>query len=97
MAIQSVNTLISQAQAMRSAPVDSSSTSFTALLGKALEPVRATAAEAQVQSVGLLTGQTDQIHSVVLAAEKADLALRLTLQIRNKVLDAYQEIMRMQV
>jgi flagellar hook-basal body complex protein FliE len=97
MTIQSVNTLISQAQAMRMAPADTSSSSFASLLGQALEPARATAAEAKAQSVGLLTGQTDQIHSVVLAAEKADLALRLTLQIRNKVLDAYHEIMRMQV
>ena len=37
------------------------------------------------------------IHSVVLAGEKAEVALQLTLQIRNKVLDAYNEVMRMQI
>lgn len=42
-------------------------------------------------------GKTDNIHDVTLAAEKADLALQFTLQIRNKIMDAYNEIMRMQI
>ena len=42
-------------------------------------------------------GQTDNIHDVMIAAQKADIALQFTMQIRNKVMDAYSEIMRMQV
>jgi flagellar hook-basal body complex protein FliE len=42
-------------------------------------------------------GRTDNIHHVMLAAEKANVALQFTLQIRNKLLDAYNEIMRMQI
>lgn len=42
-------------------------------------------------------GRTDNIHQVEIAAEKADIALQFTMQIRNKILDAYTEIMRMQV
>ncbi|MGB3990558.1 MAG: flagellar hook-basal body complex protein FliE, partial [Acetivibrionales bacterium] len=42
-------------------------------------------------------GRTDNIHQVMLAAEKANVALQFTLQIRNKLLDAYNEIMRMQI
>ena len=42
-------------------------------------------------------GKTDNIHQVFLAAEKPDIALQFTMQIRNKVLDAYSEIMRMQI
>jgi flagellar hook-basal body complex protein FliE len=42
-------------------------------------------------------GKTDNIHEVLIAGEKADVALQLTMQIRNKVLDAYNEIMRMQI
>jgi len=41
-------------------------------------------------------GQPMDIHEVVIATEKADLSLNLLLQIRNKLLDGYQEIMRMQ-
>ncbi|HOQ06573.1 MAG TPA: flagellar hook-basal body complex protein FliE [Clostridiales bacterium] len=42
-------------------------------------------------------GRTDNIHQVMLAGEKANIALQFTLQIRNKLLDAYTEIMRMQI
>lgn len=42
-------------------------------------------------------GKTDNIHEVLLASEKADIALQFTMQIRNKILDAYNEIMRMQI
>lgn len=42
-------------------------------------------------------GKTDNIHKVMIAAEKAEIALQFTLQIRNKLLDAYNEIMRMQI
>ena len=45
----------------------------------------------------LATGDIDNLHSVMIAAEKADIALQLTLSIRNKVIDAYREIMRMQI
>jgi flagellar hook-basal body complex protein FliE len=42
-------------------------------------------------------GRIDNIHQVLIAAEKADIALQFTMQIRNKIMDAYNEIMRMQV
>jgi len=70
---------------------------FSALLDKALQPAREAQAAAQAESLSLLTGQATSVHQVVLAAEKADLALQLTVQIRNKDLDAYNEIMRMQL
>lgn len=55
----------------------------------------------QQQSAGikekLVTGSVDDLHQVMITAEKANMALQLTVQIRNKVVEAYQEIMRMQV
>jgi len=42
-------------------------------------------------------GKTDNIHDVMIALEKADIALQFTMQIRNKLVDAYEEIMRMQI
>lgn len=45
----------------------------------------------------LSTGRTDDVASVMIATEKADIALRTMMQVRNKIIDAYQEIMRMQV
>lgn len=44
-----------------------------------------------------LTDENIDIHDVIIAGEKAKLSLELTLQIRNKAVEAYQEIMRMQV
>jgi flagellar hook-basal body complex protein FliE len=44
-----------------------------------------------------LTGENEELHTTVLAAEKAELAFDLGLQVRNKVVSAYQEIMRMQM
>ena len=60
-----------------------------------------TAAEAdtmdKVSALELLTGQSDDMSGLLLDAQKAELSLNLALQIRNKVIDAYNEIMRMQV
>ncbi|HEY8422702.1 MAG TPA: flagellar hook-basal body complex protein FliE [Thermoclostridium sp.] len=44
-----------------------------------------------------ISGKTDNIHSVIIAAEKASITLQLMVEIRDKVLEAYNEIMRMQV
>ena len=42
-------------------------------------------------------GKRADLHNVMIETEKADLSLRLLLKIRNKLVEAYQEIMRMQV
>jgi flagellar hook-basal body complex protein FliE len=53
---------------------------------------------AREQSVAQLAlGKTDNLHQVVMGAEQTRLAFELMLSVRNKVLDAYQELMRMQV
>jgi flagellar hook-basal body complex protein FliE len=45
----------------------------------------------------LVAGRTKNIHETMLAIERADSSLKLMMQVRNKILDAYKEIMRMQV
>ncbi len=45
----------------------------------------------------LITGETDSIHEVVLTTSRADLAFRLMMEIRNRLIESYQEVMRMQV
>jgi flagellar hook-basal body complex protein FliE len=42
-------------------------------------------------------GAISDVHQIMIASEKASLGLELTVQIRNKMIEAYQEIMRMQV
>jgi len=45
----------------------------------------------------LITGETDSVHDVVLTTSRADLAFRLMMEIRNRLIASYQEVMRMQV
>lgn len=52
-------------------------------------------ADSAVQN--LITGQTSDIHSVMIATEEAKQSLELAVEIRNKLVDAYQEIMKMSI
>lgn len=71
--------------------------SFSAYLDKALEQVNQLQLESERIGVDFAAGRTDNIHEVPIAAEKADIAFQFTMQIRNKIMDAYSEIMRMQI
>jgi flagellar hook-basal body complex protein FliE len=53
------------------------------------------ASEQNVQALAL--GQTDSLHQIMMQGEETRLAFELMLQVRNKTLDAYQELMRMQI
>lgn len=72
-------------------------TSFAETLQKAFERVN----EMQLHSAEIArqfaAGETDDLIRVVTASEEASVALQLAVQVRNKVIEAYQEIMRMQV
>jgi flagellar hook-basal body complex protein FliE len=46
---------------------------------------------------GLATGENRDIHQTMIAMEKADVSFRLMMQVRNKIVTAYQEVMRMPV
>ena len=52
-------------------------------------------ADKAITSVQL--GQSGNIHEAMIAIEKADISFRAMMQVRNKILEAYQEVMRMQV
>lgn len=53
--------------------------------------------QAADQSQALATGKATDVASVVSTVEQAALSMQLAVQVRNKVVDAYQELMRMQV
>ncbi|HIP82289.1 MAG TPA: flagellar hook-basal body complex protein FliE [Desulfocapsa sulfexigens] len=46
---------------------------------------------------GLQSGQAKNLHEVMISVEKADISLKMLVQFRNKALQAYEEIMRMQI
>lgn len=72
-------------------------TTFADFLNNALSEVNKLQLESESLNEAFAMGKIDNLHQVTIAAEKADIALQFTMQIRNKILDAYQEIMRMQV
>ena len=71
-------------------------TAFNTLLGS-LEQLNAqmNANDQSIQQLAL--GGTDNLHQVMMTLERTRLAFELALQVRNKALEAYQELMRMQV
>jgi flagellar hook-basal body complex protein FliE len=71
--------------------------SFSNLLEEAISEVNTLQNRADQMMEKLATGEVKDLHQVMIALEEANLALQLTLQIRNKVIEAYQEIMRMQI
>lgn len=71
--------------------------SFGEFLQDALTNVNSLQNESKQASLNLAAGKIQDIAEVTIAAEKASIALQLTMQVRNKVVDAYQEVMRMQV
>lgn len=71
--------------------------SFGEVLKDALESVNTYQREYETALYRHLFSNDVDLHDVVIAGEKARLSLELTLQIRNKAMEAYQEIMRMQI
>jgi flagellar hook-basal body complex protein FliE len=71
--------------------------SFADTLKEAIGDVNQLQKAADKAAQDLATGRTDNVADVMIATEKADVALRVMVQVRNKIIDAYQEIMKMQV
>ena len=75
--------------------VDSGSINRT--FEKLLQDVNQQQFNAETKKIELMVTENKDIHGTMLALEKADLSMRLMLQIRNKLVSAYEEVMRMQV
>lgn len=70
---------------------------FAGVLKSALDGVNATQARAEALSTGYQRGEVTDVASVMLARQEAGVAFEATLQVRNRLLSAYQDIMRMGV
>ena len=70
---------------------------FKEVLLDALNNVNTLEQESAKMTEDFIAGRTDDIYSVLIASEKASISLQFIMEVRNKVMDAYQEIMRMQI
>ncbi len=86
-----------QAPALFAAGNQNSGSAFQSIFKSAVDTVDGTQKQANQAIEDFLSGNTEDVHSTVLATQRADLTFELFMQVRNKMISAYQEIMRMQV
>ena len=71
-------------------------TGFLKNLQNAMNDVQDAEGAAQTKVADLLNGNGMDVHSAMIAVEKADLSFQLMMQVRNKIVAAYQEVSRLQ-
>lgn len=81
----------------KQATTDDVASGFQSAMKKAIGGVNDLQSNADNMAVKMAQGDIEDVHQAMLAMNKAKLALDLTITVRNKVVEAYQEIMRMQV
>lgn len=71
--------------------------SFSNVLGEMVREVNGKQAAAGEAVNGLLTGQNVSLHQAMISMEEASVSFQLMVEVRNKLLESYQELMRMQI
>ncbi len=79
------------------APASENANTFSGMLRESFEKVNQYQHDSDTATKELISGRSKNIHETMLTIERADTSLKLAMQVRNKILDAYREIMRMQV
>ncbi len=70
---------------------------FGGILKQAIAQVAGQQQQAETSLNSFLRGESEEVHKVALDAQRAELSMEMFLQMRNKVVQAYQEVMRMQL
>jgi len=71
-------------------------TDFSQMLKNTIEEINTLQIKADKAIEALATGESKNIHQTMIAIEKADISFKMMMQVRNKLLEAYKEIMHMQ-
>ncbi len=70
---------------------------FGKVIGDMVDKVNSLQQESDKAIQGLATGESRNLHEAIIAMEKSSISFQFLTQVRNKALEAYQEVMRMQV
>jgi len=81
----------------QAAPQPEGKTNFLKIAGDSLKKVDDKQHDANSSIVDLLAGKNDDINSVVASVAKADMSFKLLVGVRNKLVEAYKETMKMQI
>ncbi|MCX6582902.1 MAG: flagellar hook-basal body complex protein FliE [Candidatus Aminicenantes bacterium] len=75
-------------------PQEKPGDNFSAVLKNALDEVNTDQLKAETSIQDYVSGKETNLHNTLISLEKADISFKLMMQVRNKLLDAYQQIMR---
>lgn len=95
--ITAINTLDDLNKASTATQTASGSLPFQSVLQEAVNNVNQTDADFNTELTKIATGQSDDLHNLSIASQKASLSVQLLVEMRDKAMDAYDEIMRMNV
>jgi flagellar hook-basal body complex protein FliE len=95
-AIGGITPVIAPAATSTAGAAGSGGTEFAAQLSKGLDSLQGTQTKSDNLAVQAATGNLQDVHDYMIASSEASLAMQLTTAVRNKALDAFNEIMRMQ-
>jgi flagellar hook-basal body complex protein FliE len=94
--ISSLRILPAELDAASLQPATSAEPGFRDVLHGALDDMQQIEGQAEAKVAGVLSGNGADVHSALIAVEKADLSFQLMMQVRNKIVAAYEEISRLQ-
>jgi flagellar hook-basal body complex protein FliE len=93
----SMNEMMSSVSPTKRTTPDQARTEMATSFKDMLKQVNDAQNKSDVETEKLITGKTDDLHNVMITAEKASITLQTAVEVRNKAIEAYQEVMRMQV
>jgi len=79
------------------AEVSQAASNFGDILSSTINQVNQADVKGEMAIKNFNTGEVQNLHEVMIAADEADIAIRMLVQMRNKALEAYNEIMRLQI
>jgi flagellar hook-basal body complex protein FliE len=84
-------------QAASGDPGGASGTAFGDLLQQALQEVNAAQSTSEQEVRNLMSGETTDMHTAILAVQKADVSFQMMMAVRSKLVDAYRAVIQMQM
>lgn len=95
--ISNSQTILPKPDGCKQQAVDTSATPFSDYVQQSLEDVNRQMVDADQAIDDLVTGKNQDIHNTMISMQKADISLELVMQIRNKIISAYDEIRKMPI
>ena len=95
--LQQLGSVNSDTALQSSGSVAGSGSNFANVLGNLVNEVNQKQAAAGSAVTGLLSGQNVPLHQAMISMEEANVSFQMMVEVRNRLLDSYQELMRMQI